>query len=171
MHPKVKLRHGFSCPSNCRWQASACFFPASYIQQSLRCSQMVANCDRNCPLLRRMLIAASAFAIGFSLNAAAQTASSAADSSTDRSELLQLDRLPRLSQYRRAARRLHPSRDPADGPAPVLHRSMAAAAAPPPLIQATKAASATLPSREASVSAPLSATTPASPPPASTMEI
>ncbi len=35
---------------------------------------MVANCDRHCPLLRRMLIAASAFAIGFSLNAAAQTA-------------------------------------------------------------------------------------------------
>lgn len=34
---------------------------------------MVANCDRYCPLLRRMLIAASAFAIGFSLNAAAQT--------------------------------------------------------------------------------------------------
>ena len=42
---------------------------------------MVANCDRNCPLLRRMLIAASAFAIGFSLNAAAQTISSA-DNST-----------------------------------------------------------------------------------------
>jgi hypothetical protein len=38
---------------------------------------MVANCDRDCPLLRRMLIAASAFAIGFSLNAAAQTASAA----------------------------------------------------------------------------------------------
>ncbi|MGB9032499.1 MAG: hypothetical protein WCC27_20415 [Acidobacteriaceae bacterium] len=37
---------------------------------------MVANCDRNSPLLRRVLIAASAFAIGFSLNAAAQTASS-----------------------------------------------------------------------------------------------
>jgi hypothetical protein len=37
---------------------------------------MVANCDRNSPLLRRMLIAASAFAIGFSLNAAAQTTSS-----------------------------------------------------------------------------------------------
>jgi hypothetical protein len=38
---------------------------------------MLANCDRDCPLLRRMLIAASAFAIGFSLNAAAQTASAA----------------------------------------------------------------------------------------------
>lgn len=38
---------------------------------------MVANCDRHCPLLRRMLIAASAFAIGFSLNAAAQTAPAA----------------------------------------------------------------------------------------------
>lgn len=38
---------------------------------------MVANCDRNCPLLRRVVIAASAFAIGFSLNAAAQTASTA----------------------------------------------------------------------------------------------
>jgi hypothetical protein len=37
---------------------------------------MVANCDRNSPLLRRMLIAASVFAIGFSLNAAAQTTSS-----------------------------------------------------------------------------------------------
>jgi hypothetical protein len=44
---------------------------------------MVANCDRNCPLLRRMLIAASAFAIGFSLNAAAQTTPSAADNSAD----------------------------------------------------------------------------------------
>jgi len=43
---------------------------------------MVANCDRHCPLLRRMLIAASAFAIGFSLNAAAQT-SSPGDHSAD----------------------------------------------------------------------------------------
>jgi hypothetical protein len=42
---------------------------------------MVANCDRNGPLLRRMLIAASAFAIGFSLNAAAQTTTSSADNS------------------------------------------------------------------------------------------
>ncbi|HUB18143.1 MAG TPA: hypothetical protein VL990_05880 [Acidobacteriaceae bacterium] len=41
---------------------------------------MVANCDRNSPLLRRMLIAVSALAIGFSLNAAAQTA--AADHSS-----------------------------------------------------------------------------------------
>jgi hypothetical protein len=38
---------------------------------------MVANCDRHCPPLRRMLIAVSALAIGFSLNAAAQTASPA----------------------------------------------------------------------------------------------
>lgn len=37
---------------------------------------MVANCDRRCPLARRMLIAASAFALGFSLSAAAQTSSS-----------------------------------------------------------------------------------------------
>jgi hypothetical protein len=36
---------------------------------------MVANCDRTCPLSRRMLIAASALALGFSLTAAAQTAS------------------------------------------------------------------------------------------------
>lgn len=36
---------------------------------------MVANCDRPCPRLRRMLIAASAVALGFSLSAAAQTAS------------------------------------------------------------------------------------------------
>jgi hypothetical protein len=35
---------------------------------------MVANCDRSCPLSRRMLIAVSALAIGFSLTAAAQTA-------------------------------------------------------------------------------------------------
>ncbi len=42
---------------------------------------MVANCDRHCPLLRRMLIAASALAIGFSLNAAAQT-TLATDNST-----------------------------------------------------------------------------------------
>lgn len=41
---------------------------------------MVANCDRYCPLLRRMLIAASAFAIGLSLNAAAQTSSPADNS-------------------------------------------------------------------------------------------
>ena len=43
---------------------------------------MVANCDRHCPQLRRMLIAVSAFAIGFSLNASAQT-SSPADHSAD----------------------------------------------------------------------------------------
>jgi hypothetical protein len=36
---------------------------------------MVANCNRHCPLLRRILIAASTFAIGFSLNAAAQRSS------------------------------------------------------------------------------------------------
>lgn len=41
---------------------------------------MVANCDRSCPSLRRVLIAVSAFAIGFSLNAAAQM-TSAADNS------------------------------------------------------------------------------------------
>jgi hypothetical protein len=44
---------------------------------------MVANCDRNCPLPRRMLIAASAFAIAFSLNAAAQSTTAAADHSAD----------------------------------------------------------------------------------------
>jgi len=38
---------------------------------------MVANCDRNCPLLRGIVIAASAFAIGFSLSAAAQSTSAA----------------------------------------------------------------------------------------------
>jgi len=38
---------------------------------------MVANCDRHCPPLRRMLIAASAFAIGFSLPALAQTSAPA----------------------------------------------------------------------------------------------
>ncbi len=38
---------------------------------------MVANCDRSCPSLRRVLIAVSAFAIGFSLNAAAQMTSAA----------------------------------------------------------------------------------------------
>jgi hypothetical protein len=36
---------------------------------------MVANCDRTCPLARRMLIAATAVALGFSLTAAAQTTS------------------------------------------------------------------------------------------------
>jgi hypothetical protein len=41
---------------------------------------MVANCDRHCPLMRRMLIAVSAFAIGFSLSAAAQTSSPASHS-------------------------------------------------------------------------------------------
>lgn len=38
---------------------------------------MLANCDRHCPLLRRMLIAVSALAVGFSLSAAAQTAPAA----------------------------------------------------------------------------------------------
>jgi hypothetical protein len=41
---------------------------------------MVANCDRNGPFVRRILIAASALAIGFSLNAAAQTTSASANS-------------------------------------------------------------------------------------------
>lgn len=41
---------------------------------------MVANCDRNGRLMRRILIAASALAIGFSLNAAAQTTSTSASS-------------------------------------------------------------------------------------------
>ena len=36
---------------------------------------MVANCDRSCLRARRILIAASAFALGFSLSAAAQTSS------------------------------------------------------------------------------------------------
>jgi hypothetical protein len=35
--------------------------------------KMVANCDRTCPLSRRLLVTLSAFAIGFSLTAAAQT--------------------------------------------------------------------------------------------------
>ena len=35
---------------------------------------MVANCDRTCPLSRRMMAVATALAIGFSLSAAAQTA-------------------------------------------------------------------------------------------------
>jgi len=43
---------------------------------------MVANCDRSCPFTRRILIAASALAIGFSLSAAAQTATNSANSST-----------------------------------------------------------------------------------------
>jgi hypothetical protein len=43
---------------------------------------MIANCDRDCPLLRRMLIAVSAVVIGFSLHAVAQT-SSPADHSAD----------------------------------------------------------------------------------------
>jgi hypothetical protein len=43
---------------------------------------MVANRDRNSPQLRRMLIAVSAFAIGFSLTAAAQT-TAAADNSAN----------------------------------------------------------------------------------------
>ena len=43
---------------------------------------MVANRDPNCPQLRRMLIAVSAFAIGFSLTAAAQT-TAAADNSAN----------------------------------------------------------------------------------------
>jgi hypothetical protein len=51
---------------------------------------MVANCDRTCPLLRSVLIAASAFAIGFSLNAAAQT-TTAADSSGSQSYSSSID--------------------------------------------------------------------------------
>ncbi len=43
---------------------------------------MVANCDRTCPLSRRMLIAASALAVGFSLSAAAQTTSAPAPAQT-----------------------------------------------------------------------------------------
>jgi hypothetical protein len=43
---------------------------------------MVANCDRNCAGLRRMLVAASALAIGISFSAAAQT-SVAANNSSD----------------------------------------------------------------------------------------
>jgi len=43
---------------------------------------MVANSDRTCPLPRRMLVAASALAMAFSLSAAAQTAS-APDHSSD----------------------------------------------------------------------------------------
>ena len=43
---------------------------------------MVANCDRSCPLSRRIVIAASALAIGFSLSAAAQTAT-VSDNSTE----------------------------------------------------------------------------------------
>ncbi|MGB9147594.1 MAG: hypothetical protein WCC14_17340 [Acidobacteriaceae bacterium] len=39
---------------------------------------MVAKCNRTCPLSRRMLIAASALAVGFSLSAAAQTANAPA---------------------------------------------------------------------------------------------
>ncbi len=52
---------------------------------------MVANCDRNYPLLRRVLIAASAFAIGFSLSAAAQTPSTAAGSSDSQSYSSSID--------------------------------------------------------------------------------
>jgi hypothetical protein len=46
---------------------------------------MVANRDRNSPQLRRMLIAVSAFAIGFSLNAAAQTTAAADNSANGQS--------------------------------------------------------------------------------------
>jgi len=52
---------------------------------------MVANCDRDCALLRRMLIAASALAIGFSLSAAAQTSSTSAVSSDSESYSSSLD--------------------------------------------------------------------------------
>jgi len=45
---------------------------------------MVANCDRTCPLMRRMLVAASTVAVGFSLAAAAQT-TSATDSANGQS--------------------------------------------------------------------------------------
>ena len=44
---------------------------------------MVANCDRPGPLFRRALIAASALALGFSLNAAAQTATTPDNSSSN----------------------------------------------------------------------------------------
>ena len=57
-------------------------FPQFVLSIPLRCSHMVANCDRNCPLLRRMLIAVSALAIGFSLNAAAQTVTSSDNSAS-----------------------------------------------------------------------------------------
>jgi len=52
---------------------------------------MVANCDRTCPLLRRVLIAASAFAIGFSLSAAAQSTSAAAPGSDSHSYSSSID--------------------------------------------------------------------------------
>jgi len=45
---------------------------------------MVANCDRNGPLTRRVLIAVSAFAIAFSLQAAAQSTSAADNSPNGR---------------------------------------------------------------------------------------
>jgi hypothetical protein len=74
---------------------------------------MVANCDRTCPLLRRVLIAASAFAIGFSLSAAAQTTTTAessdgqsySSSSIDYHALLSTDSLLPGSSYA----------DPSDG--------------------------------------------------------
>ena len=43
---------------------------------------MVANCDRTCPLVRRMLIAAAAVALGVSLSAAAQTTSAPVPTAT-----------------------------------------------------------------------------------------
>jgi hypothetical protein len=46
---------------------------------------MVANCDRPGPLLRRALITASALALGFSLSAAAQTATTPDNSSSSAS--------------------------------------------------------------------------------------
>jgi hypothetical protein len=47
---------------------------------------MVANCDRSCPLARRMLIAATAVALGVSLTAAAQTTSASVSSATLQSD-------------------------------------------------------------------------------------
>jgi hypothetical protein len=47
---------------------------------------MVANCDRTCPLARRMLIAATAVALGVSLSAAAQTTSAPVTTATLQSD-------------------------------------------------------------------------------------
>jgi hypothetical protein len=47
---------------------------------------MVANCDRTCPLSRCMLIAATAVAMGFSLNTAAQTTSAPVTTATLQSD-------------------------------------------------------------------------------------
>jgi hypothetical protein len=47
---------------------------------------MVANCDRTCPLARRMLIAATAVALGVSLSAAAQATSAPVTTATLQSD-------------------------------------------------------------------------------------